>query len=224
MTDEKPDQDYEELFNELRAEGAGQRAPSGWTAIIGLGAVAVLMVGAAFMLASLGPGASISSAGDVDHVADRAPNISLVLIKEETDDLTELVDLHLAYMRWLAYHPTEINEARRSMSVRSPAIERAEEVMTVLSRTGTRVDLGEMRVESLVVVSGSAMEGQITVEIVGSSDGERITESLVDGSTISRIDTAREFVALIVLKQSSGPDDLNWRISEMPGIPFFSGQ
>ncbi|NNC74795.1 MAG: hypothetical protein HKN93_04710, partial [Acidimicrobiia bacterium] len=80
MTDEKPDQDYEELFNELRAEGAGQRAPSGWTAIIGLGAVAVLMVGAAFMLASLGPGASISSAGDVDHAADRAPNISLVLI------------------------------------------------------------------------------------------------------------------------------------------------
>jgi len=224
MSGEQHDQDYEGLFEELRHEGLSQRAPSGWTAVLGFGAVAVLMVGAAFMLASLGPGAPISSADDVDHTADRAPNISLVLIKEEPDDLADLVDLHFAFMRWLAYHPTESAEARRSMTVRSPAIGRTEEVMLALARTSTRVDIGELRVESLVVVSGSAPQGEITVEVDGRSDGERTTESLVDGSTIAEVDTPLEFSAVIVLKQSSGPDDLNWRISEMTGVPFFDSQ
>ncbi|NNC74185.1 MAG: hypothetical protein HKN93_01615 [Acidimicrobiia bacterium] len=224
MTDEQQSEDYEELFNELRQETAGQRAPSGWTAVIGIGAVAVLMVSAAFALARLGPGAPISSAGDVDHTAARAPNVSFVLITEGEKELADLVDLHLAYFRWLAYHPQDSAEVRRSLTVRSPAFERVEEVMAALARVDHRVDIGELRVASLDIVEGSAAIGTITVEIEGRSDGRRVTELLSDGSIVSEVDTVEEFTARITLKQSTGPSDLNWRVSEMAGVPFFESQ
>lgn len=224
MNDEQQSEDYEELFNELRQETAGQRAPSGWTAIIGIGAVAVLMVTAAFALARLGPGAPISSAGDVDHTAERAPNVSFVLINEGEGDLADLVDLHLAYFRWLAYNPQDPAEVRRSLTVRSPAFERVEEVLAVLKRVGNRVDIGELRVSSLEIVEGSAADGTITVEVEGRSDGRRITELLSDGSMVAEVDTAEQFTARITLKQSTGPSDLNWRVSEMTGVPFFDSQ